>query len=118
MVLIGDALRTAHYSIGSGTRLALEDAIALADALDTATSVEAAFKAYEAKRRPVVEKLVRAAKSSTDWYADFPAHMQLHPLDMAHSYITRSSRVDNDRLREMSPKFMARYEKERPQAAE
>jgi 2-polyprenyl-6-methoxyphenol hydroxylase-like FAD-dependent oxidoreductase len=118
MVLIGDALRTAHYSIGSGTRLALEDAITLADALDAEENLGAAFRLFEAKRRPIVEKLVRASKSSTDWYADFPAHMQLHPLDMAYSYITRSSRVDNDRLRQMSPKFMARYEKERPQAAE
>lgn len=114
IVLIGDALRTAHYSIGSGTRLALEDAIALADALDAhGDDIAAGFAGYEAARRPIVEKLVRAAKSSTAWYARFPEHMKLHPLDLAYSYITRSSRIDDARLREMSPVFMARYESER-----
>ena len=117
IVLIGDALRTAHYSIGSGTRLALEDAIALADALDASgtDNLAAGFAAYEAARRPIVEKLVRAAKSSTNWYANFPTHMKLAPLDLAYSYITRSSRIDNQRLREMSPRFMARYESKRPE---
>lgn len=115
MVLIGDALRTAHYSIGSGTRLALEDALALVAALEAhPDSVSEAFSAFEANRRPAVEKLVRAAKSSTDWYANFPQHMELEPLDLAYSYIKRSSRVDDERLRRMSPEFMARYEASRP----
>ncbi|VDC19071.1 FAD-dependent monooxygenase [Pseudogemmobacter humi] len=111
MVLIGDALHTAHYSIGSGTRLALEDVLALVAALEAHPADQpAALAEYEAKRRPVVEKLVRAARTSAAWYADFPQHMQLQPLDLAYSYITRSGRVDDARLRAMSPRFMAQYE--------
>jgi 2-polyprenyl-6-methoxyphenol hydroxylase-like FAD-dependent oxidoreductase len=110
MVLIGDALHTAHYSIGSGTRLALEDAIALAKALDTyPDDALAAFRHFESTRRPIVEKLVSAAKTSAAWYADFPAHMRLQPLELAYRYATRTGRVDNDRLAQMSPNFMKRY---------
>jgi 2-polyprenyl-6-methoxyphenol hydroxylase-like FAD-dependent oxidoreductase len=118
MVLVGDALRTAHYSIGSGTRLALEDVIALVKALDESPGdVRAGLERYEAERRPVVEKLVRAAHTSADWYEHFPEHMRLSPIDLARSYITRSGRIDDQRLRQMSPGFMARYEAERPVAA-
>lgn len=120
MVLVGDALRTAHFSIGSGTRLALEDAIALGRALDEhPTDLRAGLEAYEAARRPAVEKLVRASKTSAAWYERFPEHMELRPYDFAHSYITRSGRVDDERLRQMAPRFMAAYEASRPrQAAE
>lgn len=118
MVLVGDALRTAHYSIGSGTRLALEDVIALVKALDDSPGdLRAGLERYEAERRPVVEKLVRAARTSAGWYEHFPAHMRLSPIDLARSYITRSGRIDDQRLRQMSPGFMARYEAERPVAA-
>jgi 2-polyprenyl-6-methoxyphenol hydroxylase-like FAD-dependent oxidoreductase len=114
MVLIGDALHTAHFSIGSGTRLALEDAIALAQALDEEPrDLRAALERYEAARRPIVEKLVRASRTSAAWYERFPEHMRLAPLDFAYSYITRSGRVDDDRLRETSPGFMARYDAHR-----
>jgi 2-polyprenyl-6-methoxyphenol hydroxylase-like FAD-dependent oxidoreductase len=111
MVLVGDALHTAHFSIGSGTRLALEDVIALVKALETAPGdLPSALARYETSRRPTVEKLVRASKASADWYEHFPEHMRLAPLDFAMSYIGRSSRVDRDRLRAMSPDFMARYD--------
>jgi 2-polyprenyl-6-methoxyphenol hydroxylase-like FAD-dependent oxidoreductase len=111
VVLVGDALRTAHFSIGSGTRLAMEDALALARALDEAPGdVPDALARYEAERRPAVEKLARAARASADWYERFPEHMRLAPLDFAHSYVTRSGRVDDDRLRRMAPRFMARYD--------
>jgi len=111
MVLVGDALHTAHFSIGSGTRLALEDVIALANALEAVPGdVRAALTLYEANRRPIVEKLVRASKASADWYEHFPQHMRRAPLDFAMSYIGRSGRVDRDRLRAMAPKFMARYD--------
>ena len=111
IVLVGDALHTAHFSIGSGTRLALEDVIALVGALEAAPGdLGAAFALYEANRRPIVEKLVRAAKASADWYEHFPQHMRLAPLDFAMSYIGRSGRIDHDRLRAMSPNFMARYD--------
>ncbi len=113
MVLIGDALHSAHFSIGSGTRLAIEDAIALAKALDAEADVPAALARYERERKPIVKKLVTAARTSADWYEKFPEHMRLDLMDFAYSYITRSGRIDDARLREMSPRFMARYDASR-----
>ena len=110
MVLIGDALHSAHFSIGSGTRLAIEDAIALTKALETETDVADGLARYEAERKPVVKKLVTAARTSADWYESFPAHMKRDLVDFAYSYITRSGRIDDARLRAMSPQFMARHE--------
>jgi 2-polyprenyl-6-methoxyphenol hydroxylase-like FAD-dependent oxidoreductase len=110
MVLIGDALHTAHFSIGSGTRLGLEDALALVKALEAEPrDVPTALTRYEATRRPVVEKLVAASRRSALWYERFGEHMRLAPLELAMSYITRSQRIDDDRLRAMSPGFMAQY---------
>ncbi len=110
-VLIGDALRTAHFSIGSGTRLALEDAIALARALGEHPNAPAdAFATFETERRPAVEKLVGAAEASAEWYERFPDHMRRDPYDLAWSYIQRSGRVDPARLRRLSPGFVAAYE--------
>jgi len=107
-VLLGDALHTAHFTIGSGTRLAIEDAIALVRGLESAPSdVRAGLACYEALRRPVLDKLVAAADASAAWHERFPEHMQLEPRAFAMSYITRSGRVDLPRLREMSPRFMA-----------
>jgi 2-polyprenyl-6-methoxyphenol hydroxylase-like FAD-dependent oxidoreductase len=110
MVLIGDALHSAHFSIGSGTRLAIEDAIALVKALETETSIADALHRYQAERQPIVKKLVTAARTSAGWYEAFPEHMKLDLIDFAYSYITRSGRIDDARLRAMSPAFMARYE--------
>jgi 2-polyprenyl-6-methoxyphenol hydroxylase-like FAD-dependent oxidoreductase len=116
-VLIGDALHTAHFSIGSGTRLAMEDAIALDKALaEHPRDIASAFKAYERARRPVLEKLVAGANASAAWYEHFADHMRLEPIDFAMSYVTRSGRIDIDRLQRLSPRFIARYERERPQA--
>lgn len=111
MVLIGDALHSAHFSIGSGTRLAMEDALALTKALEAEPGdLPAALARYQAERKPIVQKLVAAAKTSADWYENFAAHMQRDTMDFAYSYITRSGRIDDQRLRAMSPAFMARYE--------
>jgi 2-polyprenyl-6-methoxyphenol hydroxylase-like FAD-dependent oxidoreductase len=111
MVLLGDALHTAHYSIGSGTRLALEDALALTKALEAEPGdLPAALARYEATRRPIVEKLVEASKTSALWYERFSEHMRLAPLDLAMSYICRSGRIDGERLRAMAPRFMHLYE--------
>jgi 2-polyprenyl-6-methoxyphenol hydroxylase-like FAD-dependent oxidoreductase len=110
MVLVGDALHSAHFSIGSGTRLAIEDVIALVKALEAERDIPAALARYQAERKPVVKKLVTAARASASWYEQFPEHMKLGLMDFAHSYITRSGRIDNARLRAMSPLFMARYE--------
>jgi 2-polyprenyl-6-methoxyphenol hydroxylase-like FAD-dependent oxidoreductase len=102
IVLIGDAQRTAHFSIGSGTRLAMQDAIALEKAL-----TEDRLDHWEAEWRPVVDKLVAAADSSGQWYERFPGHMQLSPREFAWSYIQRSGRIDPERLRKSSPRFVA-----------
>ena len=110
MVLIGDALHSAHFSIGSGTRLAIEDAIALVKALEADADLTTALARYESERKPIVKKLVTAARTSADWYETFPEHMKLDLMDFAYSYITRSGRIDDARLRAMAPGFMARYE--------
>jgi 2-polyprenyl-6-methoxyphenol hydroxylase-like FAD-dependent oxidoreductase len=110
VVLIGDALHTAHFSIGSGTRLAIEDALALVKALEAELDIASALARYERERRPIVEKLVAASRRSAAWYEDFPQHMQLSPLDMAMSYIRRSGRIDDERLRQTAPEFMKRYD--------
>jgi 2-polyprenyl-6-methoxyphenol hydroxylase-like FAD-dependent oxidoreductase len=106
-VLIGDALRTAHFSIGSGTRLAMEDAIALAGSLASHKTIPEALAAFESARRPIVDKLVAAADASGDWYEHFPQHMRLAPRDFAWSYIQRSGRIDPEKLRKIAPKFVA-----------
>ena len=116
MALIGDALHTAHFSIGSGTRLAIEDAIALAKALDAEPDIASALAHYETARKPIVTKLVAAARTSADWYEHFPDHMRSDIMDFAYSYITRSGRIDDQRLRSMSPAFMAQYGASRPTA--
>ncbi|MEM9010924.1 MAG: FAD-dependent monooxygenase [Pseudomonadota bacterium] len=110
-VLVGDALHTAHFSIGSGTRLALEDVIALAKALEAAEwDVATALPAYQATRQPVLEKIVGAARRSADWYEEFGAHMALEPWPFALSYIRRAGRLDAARLRRLAPAFSAALE--------
>jgi 2-polyprenyl-6-methoxyphenol hydroxylase-like FAD-dependent oxidoreductase len=110
-VLIGDALHTAHFSIGSGTRLAMEDAIALERALHAhGDDVAKALPAFEVARRPIVEKIVTGAGASAAWYEHFADHMHLAPLDFAMSYVMRSGRIDIERLRQVSPQFVARYQ--------
>jgi len=114
-VLIGDALRSGHFSVGSGTRLALEDAIALDRALGEAgDDVPRALELFEAQRRPVVEKIVAAANRSSYWYERLNEKMQLAPWQLAYDYMTRSGRVDDARLTQMAPAFMSR----RPAAAQ
>ena len=110
-VLVGDALHTAHFSIGSGTRLAMEDVIALDDALAAhGDDVASALPAYQAAREPILAKLVAAAHRSADWYEHFRSHMALDPKAFAMSYITRSGRIPPERLRAMSPKFAALFD--------
>ncbi|MGA7024942.1 MAG: FAD-dependent monooxygenase [Pseudolabrys sp.] len=115
-VLVGDALHTAHFSIGSGTRLAMEDAIALDKALTHSDDIGAALAAYETARRPILEKLVSGANGSATWYEHFAEHMRLAPVDFAMSYITRSGRIDIDRLRRLSPRFVDQFERNRSAA--
>jgi 2-polyprenyl-6-methoxyphenol hydroxylase-like FAD-dependent oxidoreductase len=110
-VIVGDALRTAHFSIGSGTRLALEDVQALAQGMaDHPGSIPDALHSFEKRRRPVVEKIVAAANRSALWYDGFAEHIELPAWEFAMNYIGRSGRVDRERLRSMSPQFVAGYE--------
>ena len=110
-VLLGDALHSAHFSIGSGTRLALEDAIALVRAIEMHPGdLPLALKTYQEARAPVLAKLLQAADASAAWYESFQVHMTLAPYEFAMSYINRSGRIDRQRLKEISPDFVARYE--------
>ena len=114
-MLIGDALRTVHFSIGSGTRLAFEDAIALERAFAAAGGdVSSALAIFERERRPIVEKIIAAANASSYWYERFPEKMRrFKPWELAYDYMTRSGRMTDERLRELSPNFMAQVESER-----
>ena len=107
-VLIGDALRTGHFSIGSGTRLAFDDAIALDRAFeDAGDDIPRLLATFERERRPVVEKLVAAANSSSYWYERMADKMALQPVDLAYDYMTRSGRMSDERLAQTAPHFMA-----------
>jgi len=111
VVLIGDALRTVHFSIGSGTRNALEDAIALRRAFEIAgDDVPAALRAFEDMRRPGVERFLHTAERSYLWYERFREKMRLDPVPFAYDYLMRGGRISDDRLKERSPRFFAAYQ--------
>ncbi|HIL88534.1 MAG TPA: hypothetical protein EYM25_07485, partial [Deltaproteobacteria bacterium] len=111
-VLLGDAARTVHFSIGSGTRTALEDAITLAAALDAdAPGVTAALGAYETERRPAAERLLGVAQRSLEWYEQFREHMRLDPWAFVHSCMVRGERLARDDLRRHAPRFAENYER-------
>jgi len=112
-VIVGDAAHTAHFSIGSGTRLAFEDVIALVEALAATEDWREGLARFEAARLPIARKIVDAANTSAGWYDTFGERMEKAPLDFAFDYITRSGRVDMDRLRKLAPGFAARYEAEK-----
>ena len=110
MVLIGDALRTAHPSIGSGTRLAMEDAMALWSAVQQCPdSVADALKHYESERRPRREKINRAAELSIEWYENVGRKMSLEPHAFAYDYLMRTGIMTPEKLDRSSPSFMAAY---------
>ena len=109
VTLIGDALRTVHFSVGSGTRTALEDAIALAAALVETGEAAAGLAAFEAARRPAAEALLEVAARSFDWYERFPEHLALDPLPFAHAYVTRGGRITPEALHTRSPRFSAAW---------
>ena len=118
VVLIGDALRSVHFSIGSGARLAMEDAHALARALDESGGRAAeGLERFEAARRPVVDKLLAGAAGSWSWYERFADLMHLAPHELAYDYMTRSGRVSDERLRAIAPRFMRRVAAAREAAA-
>src|SRR3989442_138183 len=107
IVLIGDAAHTAHFSIGSGTKLAMEDAIALRRALERHEEVEKALVAYEEERRPEGESLQRAAQVSLEWFEQTERYPgRLEPIQFAMSLLTRSLRVTHANLKVRDPKFV------------
>ena len=111
VVLLGDAAHTAHFSIGSGTKLAFEDAIRLAEAVTGEGDLDAALAAYEAERRVEVLKLQSAARNSTEWFETVERYVGLEPLQFAYSLLTRSQRVSHENLRLRDPAFVARVER-------
>ena len=106
LVLIGDAAHTAHFSVGSGTKLAMEDAIALAAALSQGGTVEDALKSYESERRGPVESLQRAAQASLEWFEDTERYMNTPPIQFGFNLVTRSLRITHEDLRRRDPAYV------------
>ncbi len=108
IVLLGDAAHTAHFSIGSGTKLAMEDAVALAWAFRThgADALATALAAYQAERRPVVESTQRAAQASLEWFEGISRYVGQERMQFAFNLLTRSRRVTYDNLRLRDPEFV------------
>ncbi len=117
VVLIGDAAHTAHFSVGSGTRMAMEDAVALRTALlgvaaatERRDAIALALRAYEEQRRPQVESLQRAAQASLEWFEDTERYVCQPPLQFAFTLLTRSLRITHEDLRARDPEFLARVD--------
>ena len=100
IVLLGDAAATAHFSVGSGSKLALESAIALADYLHSEPTMTQAFRRYEDERRLEVLRLQSAARNSTEWFEDVERYLNLDPVQFNYSLLTRSQRISHENLRE------------------
>jgi anthraniloyl-CoA monooxygenase len=112
VVLLGDAAHTAHFSIGSGTKLAVEDALALAACLEEQPSLAEALTAYEAERRPVVASTQRAARASLEWFENLGLYLDQPPRQFAFNLLTRSRRVTHDNLRLRDARFTGAVERE------
>ncbi|MGW8981770.1 bifunctional salicylyl-CoA 5-hydroxylase/oxidoreductase [Streptomyces parvus] len=111
-VLIGDAAHTAHFSIGSGTKLAVEDALALTACIEEQPDLPSALTAYEAERRPVVASTQRAAAASLRWFEELAHYVDQSPRRFAFNLLTRSRRVTHDNLRLRDASFTAAVEEE------
>ncbi|MDP5346801.1 MAG: bifunctional salicylyl-CoA 5-hydroxylase/oxidoreductase, partial [Paracoccaceae bacterium] len=111
VVLMGDAAATAHFSIGSGSRLALDSAIALATYLDTEPTLEQAFVKYQEERRLDVLRLQSAARNSTEWFEDIERYLDLDPVQFNYSLLTRSQRISHENLRLRDPEWLASAER-------
>ncbi|WP_432154882.1 bifunctional salicylyl-CoA 5-hydroxylase/oxidoreductase [Streptomyces tricolor] len=112
VVLLGDAAHTAHFSIGSGTKLAVEDALALAACLTEQPDVPRALAAYEEERRPVVASTQRAARASLEWFENLRLYLRQPPRQFAFNLLTRSRRVTHDNLRLRDARFTESVERE------
>ncbi|HEY7783998.1 MAG TPA: FAD-dependent monooxygenase [Pyrinomonadaceae bacterium] len=113
VVLLGDALHTAHFSIGSGTKLAMEDSIALHGCFFGGNETNAALRQFETTRKPVIDEYQAAALESMKWFENARTYVRLDPMELAHTIMTRSGRVDDEDLRKRDPAFMAAYEETR-----
>ncbi len=111
VVLLGDAAATAHFSIGSGTKLALESAIALADNLTTQPDVATAFQTYEDQRQLEVLRLQSAARNSVEWFEDVERYLDLDPVQLNYSLLTRSQRISHENLRARDPGWLVQAER-------
>jgi anthraniloyl-CoA monooxygenase len=111
VVLVGDAAHTAHFSIGSGTKLALEDAIALSRALVEHSRVETALPAFEQARKPVVDAFQAAALRSLTWLENVEPHLALEPVPFTYKHMMRSQRIGYARLKVMDPEFVGLYDR-------
>ena len=117
IVLIGDALRTGHPSVGSGTRLALQDAIALFDACKRCgPDVPGLLAEFVRIRQPGSDALQKAAIKSTEWYENLGPKLHLDPVSFAYDYVTRSGRVDHNEVRKRDPSLAAAYERLHPES--
>ncbi|PLZ03944.1 bifunctional salicylyl-CoA 5-hydroxylase/oxidoreductase [Burkholderia sp. WAC0059] len=111
VVLMGDAARTTHFSIGSGTRLAMEDAVELADSLDAhAGDLRAALARYTTRRRTDTQRLRNAARNSTEWFEHVDRYASLEPEQFAYSLLTRSQRLSHENLRMRDARYVAGFE--------
>jgi anthraniloyl-CoA monooxygenase len=110
-VLLGDASATAHFSIGSGTKLALESAISLAKHVSDDKDLTTAFEKYEEARRLEVLRLQSAARNSVEWFEDVERYLDLDPVQLNYSMLTRSQRISHENLRERDPKWLEGAEK-------
>ncbi|MGE0596283.1 MAG: bifunctional salicylyl-CoA 5-hydroxylase/oxidoreductase [Hyphomonadaceae bacterium] len=110
VILMGDAAHTAHFSIGSGTKLAFEDAISLADTLHSGEPFAEAMAAYQAERQVEVLKLQSAARNSTEWFEHIDRYARLDPVQFTYSLLTRSQRVSHENLRLRDAAFVRRVE--------
>ena len=106
IVLLGDALHTAHYSIGSGTKLAMEDAIALFEAVNSSQDIATALKAFETDRRTEVEITQHAADVSVVWTENVKRYWDMDPLQATYSMLTRSKQITHENLRLRDPQFI------------
>lgn len=114
VVLLGDALHTAHFSIGSGTKLAMEDAIALAESFRQTSDVQSALSHFTETRRPVIEEYQAAAFESMLWFENVKNYMHATPIELAFSVMTRSGKVSYEDLKRRDPEFIRRYEESTP----
>jgi anthraniloyl-CoA monooxygenase len=110
VVLLGDALHTAHFSIGSGTKLALEDSISLTDAFQATQTIEEALQRFESTRKPVIEEYQAAAYESMRWFENARNYMALSPVELAYALMMRSGRVSVEDLKKRDPLFISKYE--------